>query len=117
LNTLSITGVTHTASATTAVATVADLGTLAVNDIVTIWGLNKDLNGTYAVTGINADAKTFNYTVKSTATADGSITVSGNAKAVSYDFDADLNFKLSVIEGGGLYTLKIANWDNLFNLS
>ena len=117
---LTITHIKHSASATTATATVSDLGTLAVNDIVTIWGADKTLNGTYAVTAINSGDKTFSYTVKSTAVAvDADITGRAAADttfgAVS-GFDADLAFKQAIIEGGGLYTLKIANWDDIFSM-
>jgi hypothetical protein len=118
---LTITHSKHVAAATSAIATVDNLGALAVNDIVTIWGANKTLNGTYAVTAIDANAKTFTYTVKSSAAAvDADITGRAAIDTTYGDatsFDADLNFKKAVIEGGGLYTLKIANWDNVFNLS
>ena len=118
---LTITHSKHVAAATTATATVTDLGALAVNDIVTIWGADKTLNGTYAVTAVDADAKTFTYAVKSTATAvDADITgrvAIDTAYGDVTNFDADLTFKKAVIEGGALYTLKIANWDSLFNLS
>ncbi|MEY4348270.1 MAG: hypothetical protein RIS43_689 [Actinomycetota bacterium] len=118
---LNITHIKHVASATSAIATVSSLGTLAVNDIVTVWGADKTLNGTYAVTAIDSGANTFTYTVKSTAAAvdtdiTGRVAINTTYGADS-GFDADLNFKKAVIEGGALYTLKIANWQTLFELS
>ncbi|MEY4323419.1 MAG: hypothetical protein RL410_1200 [Actinomycetota bacterium] len=118
---LTITHSKHVAAATTATATVSDLGALAVNDIVTIWGADKTLNGTYAVTAIDAGAKTFTYAVKGTAaTVDTDITgrvAINTTNGVDTGFDADLNYKKAVIEGGALYTLKIASWQTLFELS
>ncbi len=118
---LSITHSKHVAAATTATATVSDLGALAVNDIVTIWGANKTLNGTYAVTAIDSVAKTFTYAVKGTAAAVDTDITGRAAINTSYGedsgFDADLNFKKAIIEGGALYTLKIASWQTLFELS
>lgn len=116
-----ITNINHVASATTMTVTVTDTGELAANDIVTIFGGTAEVNGTYSVTSVNPDADTFTVTVKNTVTLNGDLNVgngllSANAKAITTSLDEDLAFKASVFEGGGLYTLKIEDWDALFNV-
>lgn len=107
-------------SATSAVVTVEDLGELAVNDLVTLRGATKEINGTYAVTAMDSGAKTFTITVKSTVTLNGNLTVGNGltdgAVAVTINSDEALALKTSIIEGGALYTLKISNWDDVFAL-
>jgi hypothetical protein len=114
-----ITNINHVASSTTMTVTVTDTGELAANDIVTIFGGTAEVNGTYSVTAVNPDNDTFTVTVKNTVTLNGDLNVgnsglSVNAKAITTSTDEDLAFKGSVFEGGGLYTLKIENWDALF---
>ena len=102
-------------SATSVTVTVSDLGTLAVNDTVTLIGLTKELNGTYAVTGINADLKTFTVKVAAGLTLNGNFTGTGDSAAITTDAEAEAALKDTIIEGGALYTLKISDWDALFN--
>ena len=102
-------------SATSITVTVSDLGTIAVNDTVTLIGLTKELNGTYAVTGVNADLKTFTVKVAATLTLNGNFTGTGDSVAITTDAAAEAALKDTIIEGGALYTLKISDWDALFN--
>jgi hypothetical protein len=116
-----ITNINHAASSTTMTVSVTDTGELAANDIVTIFGGTAEVNGTYSVTAVNAEADTFTVTVKNTVTLTGDLNsgngLSANAKAITTSTDADLAFKGSVFEGGGLYTLKIEDWDALFTIA
>ena len=114
-----ITNINHVASATTMTVSVTDTGDLAANDIVTIYGGTAEVNGTYSVTAVNADTDTFTVTVKNTVTLNGDLNVgnsglSANAKAKVSSTDDDLLLKSTIFEGGGLYTLKIEDWDALF---
>jgi hypothetical protein len=108
-------------SATSITVTVEDLKDLAVNDLVTLRGATKEINGTYAVTAMNSDAKTFTVTVKSSVILNGNLTVgdglTAGAVAVTINGDEALALKTSIIEGGALYTLKITNWDELFTVN
>jgi hypothetical protein len=116
-----ITNINHAASSTTMTVSVTDLGELAANDIVTIFGGTAEVNGSYAVTAVNSGTGTFTVTVKNTVTLTGDLNsgngLSANAKAITTSTDEDLAFKGSVFEGGGLYTLKIQDWDALFTVS
>jgi hypothetical protein len=116
-----ITNINHAASSTTMTVSVTDLGELAANDIVTIFGGTAEVNGSYAVTAVNSGTGTFTVTVKNTVTLTGDLNsgngLSANAKAITTSPDEDLAFKGSVFEGGGLYTLKIQDWDALFTVS
>ncbi len=113
---LAITNVNRaSASATSITVTVSDLGGLAVNDTVTLLGLTKELNGTYAVTGVNADAKTFTVKVAATLVQVGDFAGTVNSVAITTDAAAEAALKDTIIEGGALYTLKISDWDALFN--
>jgi hypothetical protein len=88
---------------------------------VTIFGGTAEVNGSYAVTAVNSGTGTFTVTVKNTVTLTGDLNsgngLSANAKAITTSPDEDLAFKGSVFEGGGLYTLKIQDWDALFTVS
>jgi hypothetical protein len=116
-----ITNINHAASSTTMTVSVTDLGELAANDIVTIFGGTAEVNGTYSVTAVNSGTGTFTVTVKNTVTLAGDLNsgngLSANAKAITTSTDEDLAFKGSVFEGGGLFTLKIEDWDALFTVS
>jgi hypothetical protein len=101
--------------------TVSDLGELAANDIVTIYGGTAEVNGTYSVNAVNSGTGTFTVTVKSTVTLNGDLNVgnsglTANAKAAVSSTDDDLLLKSTIFEGGGLYTLKIEDWDALFTV-
>jgi hypothetical protein len=108
------------ASATSITVTVEDLKDLAVNDLITLRGATKEINGTYAVTAMDSGNKTFNVTVKSSVTLNGNLTVGSGlteaAAGVTINTDDALALKTSIIEGGALYTLKISDWDDIFAL-
>jgi hypothetical protein len=118
----SITNINRASAAATSITvTVSDIGELAANDIVTIYGGTAEVNGTYSVTAVNAGAGTFTVTVKSTVTLNGDLNVgnsglTANAKASVSSTDDDLLLKSTIFEGGGLYTLKIEDWDALFTV-
>jgi hypothetical protein len=118
----SITNINRASAAATSITvTVSDIGELAANDIVTIYGGTAEVNGTYSVTAVNAGAGTFTVTVKSTVTLNGDLNVgnsglTANAKASVSSTNDDLLLKSTIFEGGGLYTLKIEDWDALFTV-
>ncbi|MEY3277653.1 MAG: hypothetical protein RLZZ426_139, partial [Actinomycetota bacterium] len=109
-------------TATSITITLADVGSLAVNDVMHIFGAASEINGSYAITGVNSDAKTITVTVASTLSLNGDANQGNSgltvgARVVSVDADAALAMKSTVIEAGGLYTLKITSWDTVFNVS
>jgi hypothetical protein len=107
-------------SATSITITLTDVGSLAVNDVMHIYGAASEVNGSYAITEVNADAKTIKVTVASTLSLTGDANqgnsgLTANARVVTVDGDAALALKSTVIEAAGLYTLKVTNWDTVFN--
>ena len=88
--------------------------TLDVNDTITLRGLTTATNGTYIVSSVDVANSKVKVSVADSITA-GAISAIGDAHIVLANSDADLALKKAIVEGGALYTLKIANWDDLFN--
>lgn len=101
--------------------TVASTDVVAANDIINVVGLTRAHNGTYSVRSVDTVAKTVtvdlysrtNGTV-SAARYDNPVVV-GTGRLFISDADQDLAIKNAIIEGGGLYTLKITSLSALFN--
>jgi hypothetical protein len=108
-------------SATSITVTVSDLGALAVNDVIHIAGATAEINGSYAITGINVDAKTLTVAVANSLSLAGDLTVGSgltqNARAISVNGDDALALKSKIVEGGALYTLKVTDWAAVFNVA
>ena len=102
------------ASATSVTISVADVSGIAVNDTVTLLGLSKELNGTYAVTALNTGANTFTVKVAATLALVGDLAGTANSVVITTDAAAEAALKDAIVEGGALYTLKISDWNALF---
>lgn len=108
-------------SATSITITLDDIGVLAVNDVMHIYGASTELNGSYAITGVNEGNKTVTATVLNSLTLNGDLNVgnsglTASARLVTVDGTEALAFKSSIIEAGGLYTLRVTDWDAVFNV-
>jgi hypothetical protein len=103
--------------------TVASTDVVAANDIINVVGLTRAHNGTYAVRSVDTVAKTVtvdlysrtNGTVSAARYDNPAVVATGTAKLFISDADQDLAIKDAIIEGGGLYTLKITSLSALFN--
>jgi hypothetical protein len=97
--------------------TVADGTKVAANDTINVDGLTRAHNGTYTVKSVTGNAVVVTLysgkTSKITAFANPAIV--GKARLFVSDPDQDLAIKTAIIEGGGLYTLKITSLSALFN--
>ena len=99
--------------------TVADGTKVAANDIINVVGLTRAHNGTYSVKSVSGNSVVVSlYSGKtasiSSATYDNPAVV-GTGRLFVSDPDQDLAIKTAIIEGGGLYTLKITSLSALFN--
>ena len=99
--------------------TVTDGTKVAANDIINVSGLTRAHNGTYSVKSVTGnDVVVTLYSGKSSsisAFANPAIVNGATARLWVSDADEDLAIKDSIIEGGSLYTLKIASLQALFN--
>ena len=100
--------------------TVDSTDAIAANDIINVVGLTRAHNGTYAVRSVDTDLKTV--TVDLYSRTNGSVTASryadpavvGTGRLFVSNPDEDMAIKDAIIEGGGLYTLKITSLNALF---
>jgi hypothetical protein len=128
---VSVTGVTVAAEASSTsgsttthsrrmTLTVDSTDNVAANDIINVVGLTRAHNGTYAVRSVDTDLKTV--TVDLYSRTNGTVSaarydnpaVVGTGRLFVSNADEDLAIKDAIIEGGGLYTLKITSLDALF---
>lgn len=101
--------------------TVDSTDAIAANDIINVSGLTRAHNGTYAVRSVDTDLKTV--TVDLYSRTNGSVTASryaspavvGTGRLFVSNADEDMAIKDAIIEGGGLYTLKITSLTALFD--
>jgi NADPH-dependent ferric siderophore reductase len=102
--------------------TVASTDAIAANDTINVVGLTRAHNGVYSVRSVDTAAKTVlvdlysrtNGSV-SAASYNSPAIVGTTARLFVSDADEDLAIKDAIIEGGGLYTLKITSLSALFN--
>ena len=98
---------------------------IAPNDIISISGITRAFNGTYAVKGytaIDTDADEIKDQFKITVALDTTKSPWNTAGALAdgagsillSDTDKDGELKDAIIEGGGLYTFKVTSLAKLF---
>lgn len=101
--------------------TVADATKVAANDVINVAGLTRAHNGTYIVKSVNEGTGAVVVSLYSGKTASISSTrydnpsVVGTGRLFVSNADEDMAIKDAIIEGGGLYTLKITSLTALFN--
>lgn len=99
--------------------TVADGTKVAANDIINVVGLTRAHNGTYVVKSVSGNSVVVSLYSGKTASISSSRydnpAVVGTGRLFVSDPDQDLAIKTAIIEGGGLYTLKITSLSALFN--
>ncbi len=99
--------------------TVADGTKVAANDIINVVGLTRAHNGTYSVKSVNGNSVVVSlYSGKTASIASARYdnpAVVGTGRLFVSNADEDLAIKNAIIEGGGLYTLKITSLSALFN--
>jgi hypothetical protein len=107
--------------------TVDSTDKIAANDIINVVGLTRAHNGVYSVRSVDTTAKTVTVDLYSgktaaagatggvSATAYSNPAIVGTARLFVSNADEDLAIKTAIIEGGGLYTLKITSLSALFN--
>jgi hypothetical protein len=108
-------------SATSITITLDSVGELAVNDVMHIYGASTEINGSYAITAVNGGANTVTATVANSLTLNGDLNagnsgLTANARLVTVDGTEALALKASIIEAGGLYTMRITDWDDVFDV-
>lgn len=125
-STSSTTGVTTYTATRDMTLTVADGTKVAANDVINVAGLTRAHNGTYVVKSVTGNSVVVS--LYSRTSTDGTkLPTTGSAynspafvggttgKLWVSDADQDLAIKDAIIEGGGLYTLKITSLSALFN--
>jgi hypothetical protein len=99
--------------------TVADGTKVAANDVINVVGLTRAHNGTYAVKSVTGNSVVVSLYSGKSASISASLyanpAIVGTARLFVSDADEDLAIKDAIIEGGGLYTLKITSLSALFN--
>ena len=99
--------------------TVADGTKVAANDTINVVGLTRAHNGTYSVKSVNGNSVVVSLYSGKTASISSARydnpSVVGTGRLFVSDPDQDLAIKTAIIEGGGLYTLKITSLSALFN--
>jgi hypothetical protein len=108
-------------TATSITITLDSVGELAVNDVMHIYGASTEINGSYAITAVNGVANTVTATVLNSLTLSGDLNagnsgLTANARLVTVDGTEALALKASIIEAGGLYTMRITDWDDVFDV-
>ncbi|MCF8555030.1 MAG: hypothetical protein K9F93_02895, partial [Candidatus Nanopelagicales bacterium] len=99
--------------------TVADGTKVVANDIINVVGLTRAHNGTYSVKSVTGNSVVVSLYSGKTASISSARydnpAVVGTGRLFVSNADEDLAIKTAIIEGGGLYTLKITSLSALFN--
>jgi hypothetical protein len=99
--------------------TVASTANVAANDIINVVGLTRAHNGTYVVKSVTDTTVVVSLysgkTASISSTRYDNAAVVGTGRMFISNPDEDMAIKNAIIEGGGLYTLKIASLTALFD--
>ena len=98
--------------------TVASTANVAANDVINVVGLTRAHNGTYVVKSVTDTTVVVSLysgkTASISSTKYDNAAVVGTGRLFVSNADEDMAIKDAIIEGGGLYTLKITSLTALF---